>query len=417
MKRVLVYADIDWLGEARLVGELSYESLRGADSYCFEYDRDWIKNYGDIFLSEDLNNYPGKQYTRPGRDIFGCFSDSLPDRWGRTLMKRREQLDAKDEGRPVRRLSSFDFLTGIDDSSRMGAFRFKETEDGDYINSSASLQVPPIASIRDITRASQEIELSEDENVLPERKWLMQLVHPGTSLGGARPKACVRDEDGHLLMAKFPSRKDDYDVGQWEHFCHLLAKRAGISVAETRTVQLGGKYHTLLSKRFDRTDDGRRLHFASAMTLLGLVDGDDATSGNGYPNIVDFIIQHCVDAERNLRDLYRRVAFNICVGNTDYLFRNHGFLLTRKGWTLSPAYDMNPTTGMSQGILISSRTNDSDLGELLNAHEEYMLSKSVAEEIVREVVCAMKSWQGVATPLNLPQRDKELFGQRFITTI
>lgn len=162
-------------------------------------------------------------------------------------------------------------------------------------------------------------------------------------MGGARPKANVIDTDKTLYVAKFPSRKDDYDVGLWEHFSHLLATKAGINAAKTKVLATGEKYHTLLSQRFDRTNDSKRIHFASAMTLLGLSDGDNATTGHGYLDIVDFIIQSCTDVERNLQELYRRVAFNICIGNTDDHFRNHGFLLTAKGWTLSPAYDMNPT--------------------------------------------------------------------------
>ena len=178
-------------------------------------------------LSDDLNNYPGQQYTQPGKDIFGCFSDALPDRWGRTLLLRREQIVAAEEQRPVRRLSSFDFLTGIDDFSRMGGFRFKEDLDGEFINVSESLKIPPLTDIRELIAASAEIEKCEENNMLPDRKWIAQLVQPGTSLGGARPKANVVDADKTLYVAKFPSRKDDYDVGLWEHFGHLLATKQG----------------------------------------------------------------------------------------------------------------------------------------------------------------------------------------------
>ena len=275
MKKLYVYADFDWLNEIELIGELGYESLRGSDSYCFTFSDDWLKKHGDLFLSDDLNNYPGQQYTQPGKDIFGCFSDALPDRWGRTLLLRREQLAAMEEKRPVRRLSSFDFLTGIDDFSRMGAFRFKENPDGDFINVSESLKIPPLTDIRELIAASAEIERSEEDNVLPDRKWIVQLVQPGSSLGGARPKASVIDTDKTLYVAKFPSRKDDYDAGLWEHFSHLLAAKAGINAAKTKVIATGEKYHTLLSERFDRTKDGKRIHFASAMTLLGLNDGDN----------------------------------------------------------------------------------------------------------------------------------------------
>ena len=387
MKKLYVFADFDWLKEPRLVGELSYESLRGSDSYGFCYSNEWLKDYGSLFLGDDLNNYPGQQYTAPDKDIFGCFSD----RWGRTLINRREQILAKDEKRPVRRLSSFDYFIGIEDFSRMGGFRFKESMDGDYINASETLRIPPLTDIRELIAASSEIEKSEEEDQLPEMRWIAQLVQPGSSLGGARPKASVLDENKNLCIAKFPSRKDDYDAGLWEHFSHLLAKKAGINAAETRVISTNDKYHTLLSRRFDRREDGKRIHFASAMTLLGLNDGANANTGNGYLDIVDFIIQNCTNVEDNLKELYRRVAFNICIGNTDDHFRNHGFLLTVKGWTLSPAYDMNPTVNEYQSLLISTDSNKADLSILLDGCEDYMLNRKTAENIVLEVVEAVKN--------------------------
>lgn len=409
MKKLYVFADFDCLKEPRLVGELSYESLRGSDSYGFCYSNEWLKDYGSLFLSDDLNNYPGQQYTAPDKDIFGCFSDALPDRWGRTLINRREQILAKDEKRPVRRLSSFDYLIGIEDFSRMGGLRFKESMDGDYINASETLRIPPLTDIRELIAASSEIEKSEEEDQLPEMRWIAQLVQPGSSLGGARPKASVLDENKNLCIAKFPSRKDDYDAGLWEHFSHLLAKKAGINAAETRVISTNNKYHTLLSRRFDRREDGKRIHFASAMTLLGLNDGANANTGNGYLDIVDFIIQNCTNVEDNLKELYRRVAFNICIGNTDDDFRNHGFLLTVKGWTLSPAYDMNPTVNEYQSLLISTDSNKADLSILLDGCEDYMLNRKTAENIVLEVVEAVKKWRELVARLDISEREMDMF--------
>ena len=370
-----------------------------------------LRQFGSLFLSADINNYPGQQYTQPGRDIFGCFSDALPDRWGRLLLNRREQILATEERRPIRRLSSFDYLIGIDDFSRMGGFRFKTIPDGDFINCDSHLRIPPLADLRSLVAASMEIEKSEEQNRLPEKKWIQQLVHPGSSLGGARPKAGVRGTDGCLYVAKFPSRNDDYDVSLWEHLSHLLAKKAGVNAAETSVISTGEKYHALLSKRFDRTADGRRIHFASAMTLLGLMDGSDAQTGNGYLDIVDFILQNCCDVENNLRQLYRRVAFNIAIGNTDDHFRNHGFLLTPKGWTLSPAYDLNPTTNEYQSLLINSSTNKSDLNLLLGSSEEYMIGKDEASKIIQEVTNAIKGWRRMAASLGIAKREMELLGQ------
>lgn len=409
MNRLFVYGDFNWLESPILIGEIGYESLRGSDSYSFKYDKEWLAKYGSIFLSADINNYTGQQYTQPGKDIFGCFSDALPDRWGRTLLNRREQILANEEKRPVRRLSSFDYLIGIDDFSRMGGFRFKENPDGEFINCEDYLRIPPLSDLRMLVVASMEFERSEGKNLMPEKKWIQQLVHPGTSLGGARPKAGVIDEDGRLCVAKFPSKKDDYDVALWEHHSHLLAKEAGVNAAVTRVINSGEKYHALLSRRFDRTEEGKRIHFASAMTLLGLTDGCDAQSGNGYLDIVDFILQGCCDVNDNLCQLYRRVAFNIAIGNSDDHFRNHGFLLTPSGWTLSPAYDMNPTLCEYQSLLINSSTNESNLQILYDSCEEYMISKAEARTIIDEVINGVSKWQSIAVGLGISKREIDMF--------
>lgn len=413
MERLLVFADFDWLDKPELVGELCYEKLRGSESYAFRFDDNWLKFHAGIKLSEDINNYPGLQYTQPGNDIFGCFSDALPDRWGRTLLKRREQIQASEEKRAVRNLSSFDYLMGIDDFSRMGGFRLKRELDGDFINVSPSLKIPPLTELKQLVLASQEVEKSEENDVLPEKKWIAQLIQPGTSLGGARPKAGVLDDSGNLCIAKFPSRKDDYDTGLWEHFSHLLARKAGIYAAQTKVLGGLGKYHTLLSKRFDRTDEGKRIHFASSMSLIGLRDGDNAQGGYGYLNIVDFILQSCCDVEKNLQELYRRVAFNICIGNSDDHFRNHGFLLTPRGWTLSPAYDMNPTLNEYQSLLINESSNKADIRTLLESCESYMIKKEVAENIIRQVQAAVAGWENLAVLLQIPAREVTMFKDRF----
>lgn len=413
MDALYIYGDFDWLERPAFIGQLGFETLRGSDSYSFRFDNNWLAKYGAIFLSADVNNYPGWQYTQLGKDIFGCFSDALPDRWGRILLNRREQILASEENRVVRRLSSFDYLLGIDDFSRMGAFRFKKEPDGEFINCEDYMRIPPLTDIRSLVQASMEFERSEESNLMPEKKWIMQLVHPGTSLGGARPKAGVVDESGWLCVAKFPSRKDDYDVALWEHLCHLLAKQVGVKAAETRSFDTGDKYHTLISRRFDRTNSGRRIHFASAMTLLGLTDGCDAKSGNGYLDIVDFILQNCCDVNDNLRQLYRRVAFNIAVGNSDDHFRNHGFLLTPRGWTLAPAYDMNPTLNEYQSLLINSATNVSDLKVLEESCEEYMIDGEEARKIIGEVVNGVGKWKSLAVSLGASKREIDIFAHVF----
>lgn len=412
-RRIHIFADFDWLTEVELVGVLSYERIRGYDSYGFEFDRDWLRKHSDIQLGDDLQNYPGIQYTKPGRDVFGCFSDALPDRWGRTLLARREQLEAALERRPVKRLTSFDLLLGIDDISRMGGFRFKDSPEGEFINAQDRFKIPPLTDIRSLMAASEEVEICEARSYLPEKRWIEQLVRPGSSLGGARPKANVFDEKGALCVAKFPSLKDDVDVAAWENFAHVLAREAGVNSAETRVIGPATKHHALLSKRFDRLPDGKRVHFASAMTLLGLTDGDGVGSGHGYLDIVDFIIQGCCDVENNLRELFRRVAFNICIGNSDDHFRNHGFLLTRKGWTLSPAYDMNPTLDRHQSLLISRDSNQADLDVLLNACEDYLVPRAEAAKMIQETRRAVAGWRSVAKHLQLPQREILQFAGRF----
>ena len=413
MERLLVFADFDWLDKPELVGELCYEKLRGSDSYAFQYDEHWLKGHAEVKLSEDINNYPGMQYTQPGQDVFGCFSDALPDRWGRTMLKRREQILASEEKRAVRSLSSFDYLMGIDDFSRMGGFRFKKELEGEFINVSASLKIPPLTELKDLLHASREIEKSEEANVLPEKKWIAQLIQPGSSLGGARPKASVLDEKGNLCIAKFPSRKDDYDAGLWEHFSHLLAQKAGIEVAQTKVLGGLGKYHIFLSRRFDRKDEAKRVHFASSMSLLGLKDGDNAQGGYGYLDMVDFILQGCCDVEQNLQELYRRVAFNMCIGNSDDHFRNHGFLLTQKGWTLSPAYDMNPTLNEYQSLLVNESSNKADISVLLDSCESYLIKKEIAANIIQEVQTAVSGWESLAVQLQIPVREMTLFKDRF----
>ena len=417
MTKIYVYADFNWLKKVELVGELSMQSIRGKESYSFEFSKDWLKNYGSFQLSDDINNYTGIQYCQQNNEIFGCFADSLPDRWGRTLILRREQILAMEEKRPVRRLTEFDFLTGIDDYTRIGGFRYKIDPTGEFINTSNKLQIPPITEIKELVRASNEIELSEEKNTLPQKKWLFQLIQPGTSLGGARPKATIIDENKHLYIAKFPSRNDLYDVGLWEHLSHLLAKESGLNCSESKVIKAGNKYHTLLSKRFDRTADNKRIHYASAMTMLGLKDGCNANTGNGYLDIVNYIIKNCCNVDFNLKELYRRVAFNISIGNSDDHFRNHGFLLTPQGWTLSPAFDINPSLSKEQSLLINSYTAKSDLNILLDSCEEYMLNHNTAKQIIEEVLKGISKWKLLANKINIPQSEQNIFKDRFITNI
>ena len=402
MKRITVYADFDFLPAPQEIGTLGYEHIRGKDHFVFEYSRPWLKQHGGILLSGDLMNIPSLQYPRGNDNVFGFVKDSFPDRWGRLLLDRRERLTAQAEGRPARMLSNYDYLVGIEDFTRMGGIRYKEEGSGGYIKESTQYLIPPIENLRALCEACHRIELAEERNELPERRWLNQLIDPGTSLGGARPKANVVDTDGTLYVAKFPSKKDLDNTELIEHFSHHLAAKAGINVAKTRTISISKGRNLLLSERFDRTKEGRRIHFASAMSLLGLDDGAGSNTGTGYLDIVDFILHACTDVRRTLRELYRRVAFNVMFGNTDDHFRNHGFLLTPKGWTLSPAYDINPGLKSHQCLLIDAYTEQSDINILLSASENYMIEKKEAIEIIEEVRAAIKDWRKIATELQIP---------------
>ena len=413
MKRIIVYADFDFLTSPEEIGTLGYEHVRGKDHFVFEYSRQWLKQHGGILLSGDLMNVPSLQHPRGNDNVFGFVKDSFPDRWGRLLLDRRERLTAQSEGRPTRMLTNYDYLIGIEDFTRMGGIRYKEEDSDGYINASDKYLVPPIESLRALCDACHEIELAEERNELPEQRWLDQLIDPGTSLGGARPKANVVDTDGTLYVAKFPSKKDLENTELIEHFSHHLAAKAGIHVAKTRTIRISKDRDLLLSERFDRTKDGRRIHFASAMSLLGLDDGADSSTGNGYLDIVDFILHGCTDVRQNLRELYRRVAFNVMFGNTDDHFRNHGFLLTPKGWTLSPAYDINPGAKSHQCLLIDSYTEQSDINALLSASENYMLERQEAAEIIEGVRAAIKDWRMIATELQIPIKQLAAYSMRW----
>lgn len=402
MKRITVYADFDFLAAPQEIGVLGYEHVRGNDHFVFEYAHTWLKQHAGIRLSGDLLNVPSLQHPRSKDSIFGFVKDSFPDRWGRLLLDRRERVLAQSEGRPRRILTNYDYLVGIEDFTRMGGIRYKSDDANDYINASYQYQVPPIESLHALCDACHEIELAEQRNELPEQRWLDQLIDPGTSLGGARPKANVVDSAGRLYVAKFPSKKDLDNTELIEHFSHRLAAAAGINVATTRTIRISKDRDLLLSERFDRTPQGKRIHFASAMSLLGLDDGAGSSTGNGYLDIVDFILQSCVNVQQNLRELYRRVAFNILFGNTDDHFRNHGFLLTSKGWTLSPAYDINPGAKAHQCLLIDSCTEQSDISILLSASESYMLDRQEAATIISEVRAAIRDWRKTATELQIP---------------
>ena len=408
MKYIQIDMDAKSLPQAMPVGALGYDMIRGNAAYQWEYDAHWLHDHRSIQLSGDLLNTGGLQY---GTGRLFCFlQDAMPDRWGRRLIDKRERILAVREGRPVRHLTDIDYLTQIDDTTRMGALRLREGEQllGTQF---ADTPVPPLAHLREFVDMAQMYERQDEQGGAICEEWLLNLYKQGSSLGGARPKANVRDTDGALWIAKIPSVNDDYDVALWEFWAHKMARVAGIEVPEMRLLTLPGqKYHTLLSKRFDR-DGEQRIHFASAMTLCGLQDGADATTGNGYLDIVDVIVGNAgfADPQSALEQLYRRVAFSICIRNHDDHFRNHGFLLTEKGWIWSPAYDLNPSDFNTQSLLVSRDSNDSSLEVLSAAASDYLLSATQAERIVNEVRAAMTNVRRIAGQCGISDREMARF--------
>jgi len=412
MKYVTIDMAAECLPKTPTTGILGYDTIRGNATYQWEFDAQWLQAHRQITLSADLQNVGGPQYG--SNRLFGFLQDAMPDRWGRRLIDKRERLLATREGRQVRHLSDVDYLLQVDDATRMGALRLR---DGDRLLGSdyTDMPVPPLAHLREFAEMAQEYERQETGGGTLREEWLLNLFRQGSSLGGARPKASVQDADGSLWIAKVPSISDDYDVALWEYFAHRMAAKAGINVPEMRLLTLPGQqYHTLLSKRFDRMGD-LRIHFASAMTLTGLQDGADAGTGNGYLDIVEAIVGNTgfANPQAALEQLYRRVAFSIVIGNHDDHFRNHGFLLTEKGWIWSPAYDINPSDFHTQSLLISRDSNESSLEVLLSAAGEYMLATDVAAGIIGEVRSAMQHWQTVARQCGISAAESERYQQRF----
>lgn len=392
------------------VGTLLYERVRGSGTFIFEYDSGFLRAYPQLRLSADLHPYSGKQ-SASGR-IFACFSDALPDRWGRSLINKRERLMAKEQNRMPRTFDDLGYLLQLDDESRMGAFRFYEG--GALVGERSDRNIPIVAELNEIIRYSHEYERAELTGGAPRSEWIENLWAQGSSLGGARPKATVIDGEGRLCIAKIPSIKDEYDVELWEYFAMKLARKAGIVCPESSILKLGGSpFHTLLSRRFDRTAGGR-IHYASSMTLAGLDDGDNARDGHGYLDIVNTIVgdNGVVNPYSNIRELYRRIAYNICIGNHDDHFRNHGFLLGTDGWSLSPAFDLNPSLNVTQTLLISESSNNSSLQELVNAAEYYLIEPEEALQIINDVQAAVSDWRKVAEECGIPSGEQERFATR-----
>ena len=346
---IYVYAHWKEMPKPKIIGILSAQQAKGKKAFSFEYDKEWLKSEQKFILDPDIQLYGGPQYPNQ-KENFGIFLDSMPDTWGRTLMKRRASQWAKEKREKIPTLYDIDFLLGVYDESRMGALRFKTDLDGDFLDNNKTASTPPWSSIRELQNAAANFENDDDNDEI--KKWLSVLIAPGSSLGGARPKANVLDSDKSLWIAKFPSKTDTTDKAAWEFLAYQLAINAGIEMAPCRIEKIMGNYYTFFTKRFDR-ENGERIHFASAMTMTA--NNEDTIRDNqaSYLDIAEFISNYGTNIEANLHQLWRRIIFNIAISNTDDHLRNHGFILESTGWRLSPAYDINPmlyATGLHLNI-------------------------------------------------------------------
>ena len=396
IEQKIIYVYENFSGETpQLLGTLFVDHVRGKESYSFEYEADWLKKskYA-ISLDPDLQMFAGRQYPLGDKDVFGIFADSSPDRWGRVLMTRRERIIADQEDRKPRKLLNSDFLLGVYDETRMGAIRFKTDKDGPFLSDDDKTPTPPWTSLRTLEEAARQFE--NDESGL-EQQWVKQLIKPGSSLGGARPKATVRDTEGNLWIAKFPSKHDEFNVGAWEKVVHDLAKMCGLNVPKSKLTNFSKYGSTFLVKRFDRDGD-RRIHFASAMTMLGKQDGASAADGTSYLDIVSFIKSNGAQPKKDLVELWKRIVFSMAVSNTDDHLRNHGFILTKNGWCLSPMYDVNP---VPEGYELSLCVNEDDptisIALAIETAPYFDINKQDAAVMAKEIVLTIRSnWEKTA---------------------
>lgn len=408
---IYVYAHWKGMQEPELTGILSAHFAKGKKAFSFEYDKEWIKSKQQMLFDPDIQFYSGPQFPN-NKENFGIFLDSMPDTWGRTLMKRRITQEAKEKGEKARTLYDIDYLLGVYDESRMGALRFKTDPDGPFLDNNNTSPTPPWSSIRELQNAAKMLENDDDNEEV--QKWLSVLMAPGSSLGGARPKANILDENKELWIAKFPSKNDTIDKAAWEMLAYELAINAGVQMAPSRIEKIAGNYNTFFTKRFDR-ENGERIHFASAMTMTG--NNEDTIRDNtvSYLDIADFIQNNGAKITENLHQLWRRIVFNIAVSNTDDHLRNHGFILTDEGWILSPAYDINPSIdkdGLALNIDTDNNALDYDLAKSVGDY--FRLNDNEMDDIIGEVTAAVSNWKAIAKKIGIPRGEQELMEAAFI---
>lgn len=407
---IYVYADWAGLENPTLVGTLSAHIAKGKKAFSFEYDKDWLKTDAQRLLDPDIEFYSGPQFPN-NKENFGIFLDSMPDTWGKTLMKRRAAQNARARNEKAQTLYEIDYLLGVFDESRMGALRFKRELNGPFLDNDAQTPTPPWSSLGDLQEAARLLESEEQSDEI--RKWIAILIAPGSSLGGARPKANVFDTKKNLWIAKFPSKTDTIDKALWEYLVYRLAIASGIDMAKSKVEKISGQYHSFLTRRFDREKD-QRIHFASAMTMTGNTEDSIKDHAPSYLEIVEFIENYGVDVERNLHQLWRRIVFNIAISNTDDHLRNHGFILTAKGWILSPAYDLNPSIekdGLALNIDMEDNALDFDLAKSVGIY--FRLNENEMQNILNEVLSVVKDWRGVAKKIGIKNSEVELMAGAF----
>ncbi|MGB3423115.1 MAG: HipA domain-containing protein [Castellaniella sp.] len=400
-----VWLDDD-LGPALQIGTLAHD--RG--QIRFHYERDWLQDPRAFALDPDLSLDEHSFFPKPELGNFGIFLDSSPDRWGQTLMKRREALQAKDEQRSPRTLYAWDFLIGVQDLTRQGALRFRRPGTEAFLGDE-KMAAPPVTTLRELEAVAYQLSNRRIDDLDALRKWLAVLVAPGASLGGARPKANFTETDGSLWIGKFPSRDDDRDVGAWEYVVHQLAQEAGIDVPPAKLIKLNNDFHTFCVQHFDRANGSRRF-YASAMTLLRKTQSE----GTSYLELAQFIRAQgdAEHADADLEQLFRRVAFNVAVGNRDDHLRNHGFVLGKTGWRLAPAFDVNPNIDKAEHVLnIDDVDNRPSLETVLSTAAFYGLDDGQARKIMDEVVMVVDRWQDAARRMRISGADIDLTAGAF----
>lgn len=399
-KIVYVY-DSFTFDEPKLLGKLYVSTIRGGENYAFEYDEEWLLSTSyPVSIDPDFYGYGGRLFPN-GKNIFGIFEDASPDRWGRMLMQRKEKDIADAETRKPKKLHESDYLIGVFDETRMGGIRFKLEEDGEFLSRDSETATPPWTSLRTLEEASRQFE--NDETVL-DKKWLEQLLRPGSSLGGARPKATVVDTDGQLWIAKFPSKNDMNNTGAWEKVVHDLARMCGLNVPDSKLETFSKLGSTFLVKRFDR-DGEKRIHFASAMTLLNKKDGASAQDGSSYLDLVSIIKSSGANPMADLVELWKRIVFNMAVSNTDDHLRNHAFILKRNGWVLSPLYDVNPVPyGDELSLNVNEEDNRISISLAVETAHRFGIREEDAQRMANEIIDVVKNnWEKLAEKYRIPR--------------